>query len=139
MCSTCSVRSDMSRLAAMASLGRGLPPPSRMRAFRRTPVPRPRRASPCCRAWCIASRALLGGGIARLVEGVRLAIGVGKALAALGKLQIDVRIRCFVLVRPARAHFQENRISIGAVLQVMTVGDAGLESRAVACAERFFP
>jgi 2,3,4,5-tetrahydropyridine-2,6-dicarboxylate N-succinyltransferase len=52
---------------------------------------------------------------------------------------VDVGIGAGVLVGPARAHLQQHRLAVRAVLQVVAVGDAGLEARAVAGPQHVSP
>jgi hypothetical protein len=60
---------------------------------------------------------------------------VRKAGATLETLQIDIRIKHTVVIRAASSDFQYYCVSIGSVLQVMTVRGAGLESCTVPCAK----
>src|SRR5690606_36534619 len=57
--------------------------------------------------------------------------------AILESAHTDVRVEALVLGRCTRADLQEHRIALRAVLQVMAVGHAGLETNAVPRAKDF--
>ncbi len=63
---------------------------------------------------------------------------MGVARATPENLQVDVRIKHLIIVRAASSDLQYDCVSIGSILQVVTICITGLESCTVAYAERLF-
>jgi hypothetical protein len=69
---------------------------------------------------------------------VRSSVPVRKTRVTLGRMQVDVGIEGFVGFRSTRADLEDGRCARGSILQMMTIGGASSEGRAVAAPQQLF-
>jgi hypothetical protein len=69
---------------------------------------------------------------------VRSSVPVRKTRVTLGRMQVDVGVEGFVGFRSTRADLEDGRCARGSILQMMTIGGASSEGRAVAAPQQLF-
>ena len=74
----------------------------------------------------------------RSIAPVRSSVPVRITPATLERMQVDVGVEGFVIFRSTRADLDDGRCACGSILQMMTVGHASREARAVTAPQHFF-
>lgn len=78
------------------------------------------------------------GGRLRPIAPVRSSVPVRKTRVTLERMQVDVGVEGFVIFRSTRADLEDGRCARGSILQVMTIGGASREARAVTAPQQLF-